>query len=77
MNAMNVQVKPYLTGTGRIEVRSTVTRLIIPQAARTQYADAQLDDRLVYSRSLTHHPPLSVTIRARFSGEFLRHGYGF
>jgi hypothetical protein len=79
MNAMNLQVKPYLTGTGRIEVRGALTRLIVPQAAHTQYADAQLDDRLVHSRSLTHNPPLRMTIRARFSSELLlgTAGFGF
>jgi hypothetical protein len=46
MDEVKLQVKPYLTGTGRIEVRGAVTRLIVPQAAQTQYADAQLDDRL-------------------------------
>jgi Glycosyl hydrolases family 16 len=80
MNDMNLQVKPYLTGTGRIEVRHAVTRLIVPQAARTQYADAQLDDRLVHpNRSLIHHPPLRLTLRARFSGQSLlgTAGFGF
>ena len=79
MNNANLQVKPYLTGTGRIEVRGGITRLIVPQAARTRYADAQLDDRLVYHRSLTHHPPLRLTIRARFSGQSLlgTAGFGF
>src|SRR5512143_4108084 len=80
MNDVNLQVKPYLTGTGRIEVRGAVTRLIVPQAAHTQYADAQLDDRLVYpNRSLVHHPPLRMTVRARFSGESLlgTAGFGF
>ncbi len=77
MNDANLQVKPYLTGTGRIEVRNAVTRLIVPQAAHTQYADAQLDDRQVYSRSLTHHPPLRMTIRARFSSQSLSGTAGF
>ncbi len=79
MNNANLRVKPYLTGTGRIEVRGAITRLIVPQAARTQYADAQLDDRLVYSRSLTHRPPLRLTIRARFSSQSLlgTAGFGF
>jgi len=80
MNDMNLQVKPYLTGTGRIEVRRAVTRLIVPQAARTQYADAQLDDRLVHpDRSLLHRPPLRLTLRARFSGASLlgTAGFGF
>ena len=79
MNNANLRVKPYLTGTGRIEVRGAITRLIVPQAARTQYADAQLDDRLVYSRSLTHRPPLRLTVRARFSSQSLlgTAGFGF
>src|SRR5512135_2096420 len=79
MNNANLQVKPYLTGTGRIEVRGPITRLIVPQAARTQYADAQLDDRLVYNRSLTHRPPLRLTLRARFSSQSLlgTAGFGF
>jgi len=77
MNNANLRVKPYLTGTGRIEVRGAITRLIVPQAARTQYADAQLDDRLVYSRSLTHRPPLRLTIRARFSSQSLLGTAGF
>lgn len=80
MNDVNLQVKPYLTGTGRIEVRNAITRLIVPQAAHTQYSDAQLDDRLVQpNRSLIHHPPLRLTLRARFSGESLlgTAGFGF
>jgi len=80
MNDANLQVKPYLTGTGRIEVRGAITRLIVPQASHTQYADAQLDDRLVHpNRSLIHHPPLRLTIRARFSSESLlgTAGFGF
>ena len=77
MNNANLQVKPYLTGTGRIEVRGAITRLIVPQAARARYADAQLDDRLVYHRSLTHHPPLRLTIRARFSSQSLLGTAGF
>lgn len=80
MDQVNLQVKPYLTGTGRIEVRGAVTRLIVPQAAHTQYADAQLDDRLVYpNQSLVHHPPLHLTIRARFSSTSLlgTAGFGF
>src|SRR5512139_3758877 len=79
MSDANLQVKPYLTGTGQIEVRGGVARLIIPQAARTQYADAQLDDRLVYNRALTHSPPLRLTVRARFSSQSLlgTAGFGF
>src|SRR5512135_22103 len=77
MNDAHLQVKPYLTGTGRIEVRGAVARLIVPQAAHTQYADAQLDDRLVYQRSLTHNPPLRLTIRARFSSQSLAGTAGF
>ena len=77
MDDVNLQVKPYLTGTGRIEVRPSATRLIVPQAAHTQYSDAQLDDRLVYSRSLTHHPPLRLTIHARFSSQSLLGTAGF
>jgi hypothetical protein len=80
MNDVNLQVKPYLTGTGRIEVRQSVTRLIVPHAARTQYADAQLDDRLVHpNRSLIHQPPLRLTLRARFSSQALlgTAGFGF
>jgi hypothetical protein len=80
MHDVNLQVKPYLTGTGRIEVRQSATRLIVPQAARTQYADAQLDDRLVHpNRSLIHRPPLRLTLRARFSSSALlgTAGFGF
>ncbi len=80
MNNVNLQVKPYLTGTGRIEVRGEHTQLIVPQASHTQYSDAQLDDRLIYpGRSLVHRPPLRLTLRARFSGETLlgTAGFGF
>jgi hypothetical protein len=80
MNDVNLQIKPYLTGTGRIEVQHTTTRLIVPQAARTQYSDAQLDDRLVHpSKSLIHRPPLRLTLRARFSSQRLlgTAGFGF
>lgn len=80
MSDVNLQVKPYLTGLGRIEVQRDFTRLILPSASRAQYSDAQLDDRLIYpDRSLIHHPPLRLTLRARFSGPSIigTAGFGF
>ena len=79
MNDFQLPVMPYLTGTGRIEASSGVTRLILPDATRTQYSDAQLDDRLVHQQSLVHRPPLSITLRARFSSQSIvgTAGFGF
>jgi hypothetical protein len=78
MNDVNLQVKPYLTGRGRIEVQGGFTRLLVPDASRRQYSDAQLDDRLIDpARSLIHRPPLRLTIRARFSSTTLAGTAGF
>lgn len=80
MNDVNLQVKPYLTGEGRIEVRGTLTRLMVPAASHSRYSDAQLDDRLIDpNRSLIHRPPLRLKLRARFSASSLigTAGFGF
>lgn len=80
MNDILLQVKVYLTGAGRIEVRNGLSRLLLPQATRVQYSNAQLDDRLVYPhRSLIHRPPLRLKLRARFSHEGIvgTAGFGF
>jgi hypothetical protein len=77
MNDFQLAVRPYLTGAGRIEVNAGVTRLILPNATRTQYSDAQLDDRLVHRQSLVHRPPLSITLRARFSSQSFQGTAGF
>ncbi len=80
MNDVDLIVKPYLTGTGRLEVMGDLTRLIVPSATRVHYSDAQLDDHTIYpDRSLIHRPPLRVTLRARFSSTSLlgTAGFGF
>jgi hypothetical protein len=80
MDDVNLTVKPYLTGTGRLEVMGDLARLMVPAATRAQYSDAQLDDHTVYpDRSLIHRPPLRATLRARFSSGSLvgTAGFGF
>jgi len=80
MDDVNLTVKPYLTGAGRLEVMGDRARLIVPAATRAKYSDAQLDDHTVYpDRSLIHRPPLRATLRARFSSTSLvgTAGFGF
>lgn len=78
MNNVNLAMKPYLTGTGRLEVMGDLTRLIVPAAVRTRYSDAQLDDHTIDpNHSLIHRPPLRVTLRARFSGTAMSGTAGF
>ena len=80
MNDVDLTVKPYLTGTGRLEVMSDLARLIVPSATHAHYSDAQLDDHTIYpDRSLIHRPPLRATLRARFSSTSLvgTAGFGF
>jgi len=80
MDDVNLTVKPYLTGAGRLEVMGDRARLMIPTATRAKYSDAQLDDHTVYpDRSLIHRPPLRATLRARFSSTSLvgTAGFGF
>jgi len=78
MNDVELKVKPYLTGTGRLEVRGELARLILPAATHAVYSDAQLDDHAsAPDRSLIHRPPLRATIRARFSGTTMPGPAGF
>ena len=79
MTDFQLPVKPYLTGTGRIEANAGLTRLILPAATRAQYSDAQVDDRLVHPHSLAHRPPFTITLCARFSSQAIlgTAGFGF
>ena len=77
MSDFQLPVRPYLTGSGRIEVNGSLTRLMLPDASCSQYSDAQVDDRLVHQQSLIHRPPFSITLRARFSSQALLGTAGF
>lgn len=57
-------------GGGRIERHGDVTRFVIPHTTKRAYADAQWDDYHGLRRpGFPHHPPLRLSLRARFSHE--------
>ncbi len=79
-----MQLKPFLAGTGQVDHLDSIARLTLPNAARRQYSDAQLDDYAaarpgLLRRSFSHRPPVRVAIRARFSSEAIvgTAGFGF
>ena len=62
------RLRPFTTGTGRVEFRSGVTRLVLPASSSRQYSDAQIDDYAgLPRRAYRHRPPLRLSLRARFS----------
>jgi hypothetical protein len=57
-------LKPFLAGTGQIDR----DRLLLPNATRDRYSDAQLDDYALLPRRLfPHRPPFRLSLQARFS----------
>ncbi len=75
-----VRMKPLIAGTGQVDQIDSITRLSLPQADRTIYSDAQLDDYAGLSRrAFPHRPPIHLSLRARFSGENIlgTAGFGF
>ena len=80
MSTPQLKLKPYVAGSGRIDVHETVTRLSLPSATQRFYSNAQLDDRTVQpDGALVHRPPLRLSLQARFSSESLlgTAGFGF
>ena len=80
MSPTQLSLKPYVAGSGRIDVYETVTRLSLPSTTQRCYSDAQLDDRTVQPNGeLVHRPPLRLSLHARFSSKLLlgTAGFGF
>ncbi len=69
-----LQLKPFFAGSGQIDG----DRLLLPNATRDRYSDAQLDD---YghrpTRSFPHRPPFRVSLQARFSSSSIIGTAGF
>jgi hypothetical protein len=68
-----------LMGEGALVVQEEGLRLVLPRASRSHYSNAQIDDYLGLPRSrYPWHPPLLMTVRARFGGRPLgTAGFGF
>ncbi len=59
---------PYTVGGGRLELPEHNLRLVKPATITTTYTNAQLDDYQQLARdNFRWRPPLSLTVRARFS----------
>lgn len=72
----------YVVGAGMLESTGSTLRFVVADAVSRQYSDAQIDDYQGLSRRrFPWHPPLRLTVRARFShpaGELLgTAGFGF
>jgi hypothetical protein len=62
------KVAPGVAGSGKVEVRETGWRLRLPPATSKIYSNAQLDDYPGRPRrAFPWRPPVTLTIRARFS----------
>jgi hypothetical protein len=60
--------KPYLVGTGSLLPTGTTLRFLLANASAKEYSNAQIDDyRGMPRRRFAWHPPLRLTVRARFS----------
>jgi hypothetical protein len=58
----------YLVGVGALETTDSTLRFALASATRRQYSDAQIDDyQGLPRRRFLWHPPLKLTVRARFS----------
>ena len=58
----------YVTGAGRLEPAGTSLRFVTHGATAQQYSNAQIDDyQGLARRHFPWHPPLRLTVRARFS----------
>jgi len=69
-----LDLKPFLAGTGQIDH----DRLLLPNATRERYSDAQLDDYAGLPRRLfPNRPPFRVSIQARFSSSSIIGTAGF
>ncbi len=73
-------MQPFSVGSGQVHQIDSITRLSLPQADRSIYSDAQIDDYAgLPRRSFPHRPPIHLSLRARFSGEKIlgTAGFGF
>lgn len=71
-------IKPFIAGQGRVDTIDSSTRLSLPQANRSIYSDAQLDDYTGLPRRLfPQRPPVRLSLRARFSSESIHGTAGF
>ena len=60
--------QPYLLGTGSLSRTATTLRFVLASASATEYSNAQIDDyRGLSRRRFAWHPPLRLTVKARFS----------
>jgi len=58
----------YVVGAGRLEPSGSTLRFVIAGATSREYSDAQIDDyQGVPRHRFPWHPPLRLTVRARFS----------
>lgn len=65
---IDLNLKDFCLGAGRIERADEITRLTLAGAGPDIYSDAQLDDYTGLPRdSYPWRPPLRLTVRARFS----------
>ncbi len=60
--------RQYIVGNGALEPTGTTLRLVTTDASSQHYSDAQIDDyQGLLRRQFLWHPPLRLTVRARFS----------
>jgi hypothetical protein len=58
----------YIVGNGALEPTSTTLRFVNTDASARRYTNAQIDDyQGLPRRRFLWHPPLRLTVRARFS----------
>ena len=74
--------RQYVVGNGALESDGLTLRFVTTDAASREYSDAQIDDyEGLPRRRFLWHPPLRLTVRARFShlaGELIgTAGFGF
>ena len=70
----------YVVGNGALEPTGSTLRFAVTDATSCKYTDAQIDDyQGLLRRRFLWHPPLTLTVRARFShpAEELRGTAGF
>jgi len=65
---LNPRWRRYVAGKGALEPSGSTLRFVNTDTSSGQYTDAQIDDyQGLPRRSFPWHPPLTLTIRARFS----------
>jgi len=70
LDSLLLNCTPFLAGGGRVEITSNGARFLLPHASAARYGDAQLDDYAGLPRKrYPHRPPLTLSLRARFSDD--------